>query len=140
MQRKEKFTAVDAGMLALTLLFAVVSILYAARIPTDSQGSGTLYRIEPEQGWANIEPLPERVLVNVNTASAIELAQLPGIGPVLAQAIVDEREANGPFDTLDDLLRVNGIGSAKLEALREDACALPAQEAEEPEETEENAA
>ncbi|HZW11529.1 MAG TPA: ComEA family DNA-binding protein [Phycisphaerales bacterium] len=48
--------------------------------------------------------------INVNTASASELDLLPGIGPALAGRIIADREANGPFRTLDDLDRVSGIG------------------------------
>lgn len=58
-------------------------------------------------------------LVNINTASALELEELPGIGPALAQRIVEHREANGPFGSVDELTEVSGIGQAKLEALRE---------------------
>lgn len=57
-------------------------------------------------------------LVDVNRAGAIELATLPGIGPKLAQALVDDREAKGPFRTVDDLKRVRGIGDGKLESIR----------------------
>jgi competence protein ComEA len=52
--------------------------------------------------------------INVNRASAEVLTALPGIGPVLAQRIVDFREANGPFSGLNDLLEVTGIGSKIL--------------------------
>jgi competence protein ComEA len=55
--------------------------------------------------------------VDVNLASAPELELLPGIGPSLAQKIIDYRETNGPFRAPDDLLQVSGIGPAKLEAL-----------------------
>ena len=58
-------------------------------------------------------------LVNVNTASATELEALPGIGEVIAQAIVDHRTENGPFTTVDQLLDVTGIGDATLEDIRE---------------------
>jgi len=53
-------------------------------------------------------------LVNVNTASATELEELPGIGEVIAQRIVDYRTQNGPFTSVDDLLDVSGIGDAIL--------------------------
>ncbi len=56
--------------------------------------------------------------IDLNTASTTELESLPGIGPVLAQRIVDDREANGPYTSVDDLLRVSGIGPAILEKLR----------------------
>jgi competence protein ComEA len=56
--------------------------------------------------------------VDLNSATAAELDLLPGIGPATAQAIVDHREANGPFASVDDLEAVRGIGPAKLEAIR----------------------
>ena len=55
--------------------------------------------------------------VRINSASAGELQQLPGIGPALAQRIVDTRNG-GRFTSADDLLRVPGIGKAKLAKLR----------------------
>lgn len=60
--------------------------------------------------------------VNINTASELELEELPGIGPSTAAAIVEERAANGPFSYVDDLLRVTGIGEKKLERIRGLAC------------------
>ena len=57
--------------------------------------------------------------VHLNRATAAELENLPGVGPVLAGRIVDFRDANGPFETLEDLLDVPGIGEAKLSSLRD---------------------
>jgi competence protein ComEA len=57
--------------------------------------------------------------INLNHATAPELELLPGIGPSLAQKIVDYREAHGDFESVDDLLAVPGIGPAKLEAVRD---------------------
>lgn len=56
--------------------------------------------------------------VNINTADAALLDTLPGIGPTTAAKIVAEREANGPFASVDDLGRVSGIGAKKLEDLK----------------------
>ena len=59
--------------------------------------------------------------ININTASASDLEKLPGIGPSLAQRIVEYRDSHGPFATVDALTDVPGIGRAKLEGLREQA-------------------
>ena len=56
--------------------------------------------------------------VNVNTAAATELAQLPGLGPATAERIVEHRRAHGPFASLDGLLDVPGIGPTTLERMR----------------------
>jgi competence protein ComEA len=58
-------------------------------------------------------------LLNINTATQAELETLPRIGPSTAQAIIEYRDANGPFVTIDDLVEVPGIGPATLENLRE---------------------
>ena len=58
--------------------------------------------------------------VNINTADAKTLArELDGIGPAKAQAIVDYRQKNGAFKSVDDLLKVEGIGAKVLEQNRD---------------------
>lgn len=59
--------------------------------------------------------------VDLNRADAVALQELPGVGPATAQAIVRHREENGPFGSVDDLLDVPGIGSAKLAAIADEA-------------------
>lgn len=61
-------------------------------------------------------------LVNINTASAAELVSLPGIGEATAQKIVASRDAEGPFQSIEDLKRVSGIGDKKFDALRDLIC------------------
>ncbi len=61
--------------------------------------------------------VPEPV-VNLNTANLAELDSLPGVGPVLAQRILDWRAQNGRFSTVDELGEVSGIGEAVLGRLR----------------------
>lgn len=58
-------------------------------------------------------------LISLNHADATGLEDLPGVGPVLAERIVAHREANGPFQTVEDLLEVPGIGEAKLASIRD---------------------
>lgn len=53
-------------------------------------------------------------LVNINTATLEELDTLPGVGPSTAQAIIDDRTQNGPFSSIEDLMRVSGIGDKKF--------------------------
>ena len=61
-------------------------------------------------------------LVNINTASAEELQTLSGIGPSMAQSIIDERTKNGAFASVDDLMRVSGIGEKKLAKIKDCIC------------------
>jgi len=74
----------------------------------------------PRQGQAQPESVGaaeaaapgQSTLVNVNTAAAAELDELPGIGQAIAERIVEYRGANGPFKTVEDLRNVKGIGPA----------------------------
>jgi competence ComEA-like helix-hairpin-helix protein len=56
--------------------------------------------------------------ININTASAADLQQVPGIGPSTAQKILDTRKSYGTFKSVDDLLAIKGIGPKKLEKMR----------------------
>ena len=62
---------------------------------------------------------PENGLLDINSASALEIADLPGIGQTLAQRIIDYRDANGPFTSIDDLILVEGIGVKRIDGIRE---------------------
>jgi competence protein ComEA len=71
--------------------------------------------------------------ININTATKEQLDGLKGIGPTKAQAIIDHRTKNGPFKTVDDLEKVNGIGPGTMKDLRDKVTvaggAAPAKEA-----------
>ena len=58
-------------------------------------------------------------VININKADQAQLTALPGIGPILAQRIVDYREKNGDFADPTELGNVNGIGEKRLEAILE---------------------
>ncbi len=56
--------------------------------------------------------------ININRATARQLDALDGVGPVIAQRIVDYRKINGSFLTIDDLQKVSGIGAAKFAQIK----------------------
>ena len=58
--------------------------------------------------------------VNLNSANEVELEALKGIGPVKAKSIVDYRAKNGPFKSVDELVRVPGFGKITVDKLRAD--------------------
>jgi competence protein ComEA len=113
-----KFSGLEKGMLTLTLAAALLCGGYFFL----SQGrdgaytvSGQTLRVVPELEQAAAAAIGEPV--NINTATLEQLEALPGIGPVRAQAILDDRQTNGPFDRPEDLIRVPGIGEGTLEEL-----------------------
>ena len=77
--------------------------------------------IASENGSGVIENAEEgsENIVNINKASLTELTKLPGVGESLAQRIVNYREENGKFKSIEDLKNVSGIGDKKFESLKE---------------------
>jgi competence protein ComEA len=87
------------------------------RVQVPEQPAETAPEILSEPITRGVEPVS--VLVNINTADQAELESLPEIGPHLASEIIAYREANGPFETVDELMDVTGIGTVILETIRE---------------------
>jgi len=75
--------------------------------------------VVPEESGGTAGGAATEGKVRVNTAGVVDLERLPGVGPVLAERILQHRESFGPFGVVEDLLDVPGIGEGKLAALRE---------------------
>ncbi len=76
--------------------------------------------LERPSGSASGQPATDPLgAIHINTATAAELQLLPGIGPVLAQKIIEYRDSHGPFARAEDLLNVSGIGPSTLEAIQD---------------------
>ena len=79
--------------------------------------AGSPHRRSARRGGRSSHKLQPGQTLDVNTASESELTSLPGVGPSLARRIAEYRTANGPFQTVDDLQNVSGIGPAKFDKM-----------------------
>lgn len=104
---------------AILLIFIttlVGSILLARKEPLITQNE----KKEAAKKGKQTNTLPETpVKIDINTADSLLLVQLPGIGPMLANAIMAYRAEHGPFKTLQDLLNVPGIGEKRISRMKE---------------------
>ena len=105
---------------AFIVLCAAVLIISHARLPHNFASwmmAISHAALRSEETLAVVRP---QGTVDVNTAPADVLDELKGVGPVLAQAIIDEREQNGPFYYPEDLIAVKGIGEKTLDKMWEE--------------------
>lgn len=65
------------------------------------------------------EQISQSKIININTANRYQLTKLPGIGPKLAERIIEYRETHGPFASCEDIKKVKGIGEKKYQAIRD---------------------
>lgn len=118
----------------VSVLLAVVTALFVGftlgLFVGRNTGSGTVTLAVPAQmqtapttaATAAAETVPEETVsfpVNINTADMDTLTALPGIGQVLAERIVAYRRQNGPFRAVEEIMKVEGIGEKKAEAILE---------------------
>ena len=118
-----KVTKTEWLMFVLAGVFLIVlALLYCQAAAVTP---GTDYTISTQRQAAEVTPEPPEPEgpVDINAAGRDELQRLTGIGPALAQRIIDYRGEHGPFRSVEDLLEVKGIGEATLEKFREEAVA-----------------
>ena len=105
-------TKADNRVLAVCMAALAVMLLHFVRLSAAMTVPDSLPWEPPA-----LEDQPAEGRVNINTAGPEELMTLPGIGEVRAQAIIDDREQNGPFRYPEELTRVKGIGEGILAKL-----------------------
>ncbi|MGN1004269.1 MAG: ComEA family DNA-binding protein [Oscillospiraceae bacterium] len=109
-----KISGLEKGILALTAAFLLLTVGYFL----GRRGGGEPYSVSAQTLWieeAAAQETKSAQRVNINTAGAEELQELPGIGQARAEAIVADREANGPFRFPEEIARVSGMGQGTLE-------------------------
>ena len=108
-----KITKIEWLLLGMTGVFlcALLGLFFHDRAELEEAGIETAVEVSRE------EILPDLTPLDLNTATAEELAELPGIGEELAGRIVDYREENGPFESVEGIMEVSGIGEGKFAAL-----------------------
>ena len=120
--KNHKISPLEGIVLVLTILFAAGTLWWFHA----SQPEAGVTLVETGQFTETAQPreepeapgMLEGEVLDLNTASLSDFTRLPGIGETKAQAILDWREAHGPFRAVEDLLSVEGIGEKTLENLR----------------------
>lgn len=85
-------------------------------VPVNSGGGGVM----PTDRIGENQNVSGRI--NINTAGQAELEKLSGIGPSLSQRVMDHRNQNGPFLSVEDIMSVSGIGEKRFEQIKEHIC------------------
>ncbi|MEJ7540618.1 helix-hairpin-helix domain-containing protein [Staphylococcus intermedius] len=88
-------------------------------IPSQGEVSPSNAHHSVQQDHSSTPSATQNITVNLNTADEKELTQIPGIGPSKAQTIIKHREENGPFQSIENLKDVKGIGEKSFEKLKD---------------------
>lgn len=104
------------GIIAIVFIFTTIGV-FIGRMTTDGELKIHARESVRNETIAN-EETANSGLININTANAEELQELPGIGKVTAEAIITYRNENGPFENTKELMEVKGIGEKTYEELK----------------------
>ena len=102
-------------MRVLLMLLAVVAM---AAIPAAAQQATAEKPAKPAAAGPAKPAAPAAALVNINTATQAQLESLPGLGPKVAERIIEYRQKNGVFKKVEDLMNVKGIGEKNFLKLK----------------------
>ena len=112
-----KITKTEWILLVMAMIFLLlVGALYLRAAAVAEGADYTISTVRRTEDPVTPEPMAS---VDVNTADASLLQTLEGVGPALAQRIIDYREEHGAFQSVEELLKVKGIGEATLEGFRD---------------------
>lgn len=106
-------------LLLIALVLSLTALFMQAPVAVISSTSVVWAQEDEAESVEAPEEEEAATTVNINTAAAEELVTLDGIGEKTAQNIVEYREANGPFATIEDIKNVKGVGEKKFEKIKE---------------------
>lgn len=114
MKRFRRYYALAFIIALLTgLLIRELSITKFAIVKTSEAKGGVANTVSEEQNE------PQNGKININTASKNLLVSINGIGDKIAERIIKYREENGKFETIEDIMKINGIGDSKFEDIKD---------------------
>lgn len=105
----------EVNLMKKTLL--IILIVACIGVATTISGIATAYTKTNNEGMLEAES-GGLMIVNLNTASKDELIMVSGIGPTLAERVIQFRAENGPFENAEDVMLVKGIGEAKFKKIQ----------------------
>ena len=112
-----KKARLDPLLLAAVIGFAVLLVFFTVRNLPQKPVQVSAFELQPQAPEASGTESAAPAQININTATLDQLMSLPGIGEVYASRILAYREENGPFRSVGELAKVEGIGEKRLEAL-----------------------